>query len=254
MLDPDSQSKTSTEPGMSSYTLKMIAIIAMLIDHIGWAFVPTGSVLGQIMHTIGRLTAPIMCFFIAEGYYHTRNAKRYALRLFVFALISHAPFYYFTTGELPFPFSRNLRIPAPTSVMYSLFLGLLSLIVWHNEKLGDVVRLSLILLLCILALPGDWGPTAVLWIFLFGIHHGNFKQQVLAFSVVAIPIAFSSLIMLLGGYDTWYEQLFQMGVYLCIPLLARYNGERGGSKASKWFFYVFYPLHLMVLGLIKYDF
>jgi hypothetical protein len=138
--------------------------------------------------------------------------------------------------------------------MYSLFLGLLSLIVWHNEKLGDVVRLSLILLLCILALPGDWGPTAVLWIFLFGIHHGNFKQQVLAFSVVAIPIAFSSLIMLLGGYDTWYEQLFQMGVYLCIPLLARYNGERGGSKASKWFFYVFYPLHLMVLGLIKYEF
>ena len=76
----------------------------------------------------------------------------------------------------------------------------------------------------------------------------------LAFSIVAVPIAFSFLVMLISGYDTWYEQLFQMGIYLSIPLLARYNGERGGGKWSKWFFYVFYPLHLVILGLIKYRF
>jgi len=254
MADINAQSAWAKKPGMSSYTLKMIAIVAMLIDHIGWAFIPTNTVLGQIVHAIGRLTAPIMCYFIAEGYYHTRNAKKYALRLLVFALISHAPFYYFMTGELPFPFSPNLRIPIETSVMYSLFLGLLSLIVWHSEKLGDVARLSIIFLLCVLAIPGDWGPTAVLWIFLFGINHNNFKQQMLAFSIVAVPIAFSFLVMLISGYDTWYEQLFQMGIYLSIPLLARYNGERGGGKWSKWFFYVFYPLHLVILGLIKYRF
>ena len=60
---------------MSSNTLKIIAITAMLTDHIAWAFVPSRSLLGQLMHIIGRLTAPIMCFLIAEGYHHTSNVK-----------------------------------------------------------------------------------------------------------------------------------------------------------------------------------
>ena len=67
--------------GLSAHTLKIIAIIAMTIDHIAWAFVDACSAAGILMHLVGRLTAPIMCFFIAEGYAHTRNANRYALRL-----------------------------------------------------------------------------------------------------------------------------------------------------------------------------
>ncbi len=66
--------------GMSAYTLKIIAIIAMLIDHIAWAFVPTGTILGQVMHTIGRITAPIMSYFISEGFYHTHNVKKICLK------------------------------------------------------------------------------------------------------------------------------------------------------------------------------
>jgi uncharacterized membrane protein YcfT len=65
--------------GLNSNQLKMIAIIAMTIDHIAWTFFPgycTDSVT-LIMHTLGRLTAPIMMYFIAEGYYHTRNVKKY---------------------------------------------------------------------------------------------------------------------------------------------------------------------------------
>ncbi len=60
---------------LTANVLKYIAIAAMLIDHIAWSFVSDYSVLGQIMHVIGRLTAPIMCYFIAEGYYYTRNVK-----------------------------------------------------------------------------------------------------------------------------------------------------------------------------------
>ena len=93
--------------GMSSFALKTIAIIAMLIDHIAWAFVPTGTILGQIMHIIGRITAPIMCYFIAEGYYHTHNMKKYALRLAIFALISHIAYNYFMTGKIVNPFTNN---------------------------------------------------------------------------------------------------------------------------------------------------
>ena len=65
---------------MSSNTLKIIAITAMLIDHIAWAFVPTLNPLGQLMHIIGRLTAPIMCFLIAEDII-IPECKKYALRL-----------------------------------------------------------------------------------------------------------------------------------------------------------------------------
>ena len=83
--------------GLSGTTIKFIAIAAMLIDHIAWAFVPTYSVFGQIMHVIGRITASIMCFFVAEGYYYTKNVKKYVLRLAIFALISHVPFIFFET-------------------------------------------------------------------------------------------------------------------------------------------------------------
>ena len=64
---------------MNRTQLKYIVILAMLIDHIAWAFVPTASIPGQLMHFIGRLTAPTMAFFVAEGYIHTHNIKNYAL-------------------------------------------------------------------------------------------------------------------------------------------------------------------------------
>ncbi len=82
----------------------------MLIDHIAWAFVPTGTILGQIMHIIGRITAPIMSYFIAEGFYHTSNLKRYGLRLGIFAIISHIPYYYFINGQLLFPLLMDFNL------------------------------------------------------------------------------------------------------------------------------------------------
>ena len=72
--------------------IKYVVILAMLIDHIAWAFVPRVSWQGQIMHMIGRLTGPTMAYFIAEGYVHTRSVKKYAKRLAIFAVISWIPF------------------------------------------------------------------------------------------------------------------------------------------------------------------
>ena len=83
--------------------LKYLVTLAMLIDHIAWAFVPTLSLPGQLMHFIGRLTGPTMAFFLAEGYIHTRDVKRYALRLLLFSLLSWPPFSFFETGHWFFP-------------------------------------------------------------------------------------------------------------------------------------------------------
>ena len=108
--------------------LKLIAIIAMTLDHIAWLLFPgySDGALPVVMHIIGRLTCPIMCYFIAEGYYHTRNIRKYTFRLFLFAVISHFA-YIFASNDfvdarsfIPFYFGSILN---QTSVMWPLAWG-----------------------------------------------------------------------------------------------------------------------------------
>ena len=250
-------------------TLKLIAIAAMLIDHTAWAFVPTLSLLGQIMHIIGRITAPTMCYFIAEGYYHTRSVKKYALRLFVFAVIAYLPFVLFETKKLP-----TAQTAFTFNVIYTLLLGLLALWAWDKMQ-NKVLRTLIIIGLCILTIPGDWPIFGVMYILAFGINHDDFKKQVKWFCIIsAVMVGFFSLpfiivnvAMLIPAYaqviqqsmqlsgakavPPVYAQFFQLGVFLAVPLLSLYNGVRGGGKNSKWIFYVFYPTHLLIIALLK---
>ncbi len=235
---------TAIKKGLTANTLKYIAILAMLIDHVAWAFVPTYSVLGQVMHIIGRTTAPIMCFFIAEGYYHTRNVKKYALRLFVFTLIIYIPFL--------FPFVRNMYGGFPPNVLLTLLLGLLALCAW-NKINNPFLRILTVVLLCIFSVLGDWPIFGVLFILAFGLNRNNFKMQALSFSIIAIiMVAISTYFSLTNGYSI-YRQLFQLAVLLALPLLYFYNGERGSdNKFNKWVFYIFYPLHLLIIGIFEF--
>ena len=119
--------------------LKLIAIIAMTLDHIAWLLFPgySDGALPVVMHIIGRLTCPIMCYFIAEGYYHTRNIRKYTFRLFLFAVISHFA-YIFASNDfvdarsfIPFYFGSILN---QTSVMWPLAWGLVMLRVANSER------------------------------------------------------------------------------------------------------------------------
>ena len=87
-----------TEKGPSGNALKVIAIVAMTIDHLAWVGIETyeqAETPTQIcLHTIGRLTAPMMIFFVAEGYHHTRNFRHYLRRLLILAVVSHFAFCY----------------------------------------------------------------------------------------------------------------------------------------------------------------
>ena len=108
---------TNTKGFLNRNQLKYLVIAAMLIDHIAWAFVPTASLLGQVMHIIGRLTGPTMAYMLAEGYRYTRSVKKYAMRLGIFAVISWLPFSYFESGGIRPAFG----------VIYTLFLSLLAI-------------------------------------------------------------------------------------------------------------------------------
>ena len=90
---------------LTAYQLKVIAIVAMTIDHIAWMWVPATSPEGQIMHTIGRITAPIMCYLLSEGYIHTHDVRKYTLRLGITAVISAFAFCFF---EIECPTSHRV--------------------------------------------------------------------------------------------------------------------------------------------------
>ena len=238
--------------GLNRNQIKYLVIVAMLIDHIAWAFVPTQSVLGQVMHFIGRLTGPTMACFLAEGYLHTRNVKKYAWRLGIFALVSWVPFCLFEFQRLPigFNFERGFWFLPTFGVIYTLFLGLLAVWLWDKGKCPKWCKVLCIIGLCILSLVGDWGIFDVLYPLVLFSYRSQPKKKWFWFSVITL-VGNAFVIALGRGAVIW--TCYTWGVFM-VPLLMQfcYNGQ-GGSKRPihKWFFYIFYPLHLLVLGVLQ---
>lgn len=241
---------------LNSNELKLVAIIAMTVDHIAWAMFegyPTAP-LPIFMHIIGRLTCPIMCYFIAEGYHHTKNINKYTFRLFAFAFISHFAYIFASNAFvdfksfIPFYYGDFLN---QTSVMWSLAWGLVMLRIADSKKIKLTCKVLLVILICIITLSSDWSCIASLCIMAIGTNRDNLKKQM---AWMIIYVALYSLVYFFA-IDKVYGVL-QMWVILSIPIIAMYNGSRGKNekinKFMKWFFYIFYPAHLFVIGLINY--
>jgi hypothetical protein len=225
--------------GMTSNKLKIIAIVAMFFDHFVSIFLSLDYPVGVGLKIAGRIVAPIMCFFIAEGYFHTSNRGRYITRLLIFAIVSHAPFV----------ISLGYRFFQATSVIWPLALGLIALTAVKAEKLHILLKLFILGLCCVLAIPGNWNFVAVLWVVAFGIFHGNHARQIIAFCAVGIVFHLALVFYRFGFQGN--QLLHQTGFFLAIPFLLAYNGKRGRkSKALTWAFYVFYPAHLILLYLL----
>ncbi|WP_449539656.1 TraX family protein [Ferdinandcohnia sp. Marseille-Q9671] len=228
----------TAQKDLSSNALKYIAIIAMFFDHLFAGFVPQETVAELILRTPGRLAAPIFCYLIAMGYFYTSNVKKYIERLVIFAAISH------------FPYVLYFKLPwwKTTSVIWGLALGLIALTIAKNERFPLLTKLGLVFLCCMLAYPADWNYVAVLWILFFGIYRGQVKKQIISFVLIGIFVHFIPTILNMGLHHA-----YQIGVFLAIPLLVMYKGRRGRkSNLLKWGFYVFYPVHLIILYIIKY--
>lgn len=245
---------------LNSNTLKYIAIVAMLIDHIAWAFVPFSSVLGQIMHFIGRFTAPMMCYFIAEGYFYTRNVKKYIVRIGIFAVISQIPFV--VAEKLTAPplmmidgklwINPELLVPS-FNVMFTLLLGLVALLLWNIKIIEKPLRIMIVISLCFISLSGDWMCFTVLWILFFGIYRNDTKGKWISYYCIALSsMTIVITTNILGGLPLWHN-FWQAGLLFPPFILMLHNGEKGSNTPfHKWFFYIFYPLHLLIIGIIKF--
>lgn len=235
-----------TKKGWNGNQLKLIAIIAMTIDHLAWTLAPGYSTEWWVLlcHLAGRLTAPIMWFFIVEGWHYTHDVRKYTFRLFLLALVSHfAHNFCFGIPMLPF---REGSFFNQTSVAWSLAWGLVLLRIHSNEKTASWLKFALTILICVISFPSDWSCVASMAILYMGVSRGDFKKQMVWMMVWSAVYALVYFLFL----DRLYG-LLQLGTCLTIPLLRCYNGRRGRWKGMGKLFYVYYPLHLALLGLLR---
>lgn len=221
-----------TKGFLSGSTLKIIAIVSMLVDHTAyvislWSYHAT---LHYIMRSlIGRIAFPLFCFLLVEGFYHTKNVRTYWIRLGVFALISEIPYDLLFTGQ-----PLNL---AKQNVFFTLWIGMLVLFLLERLKkqknliLKSGFSFLVIFSGCMTAwiLKSDYGYMGILLITGYYICSGNMAGNM----VVTIV------------FNIFKEQI---GGILSLPLIALYNGKKG--LRLKYIFYIFYPLHLILLYLI----
>lgn len=230
---------------LSGNQLKGIAMTAMTIDHVVSVVFPGYPVTWWIilLHIIGRLAAPIFWFFIAEGYHYTRDRKKYAGRLLLFAVIGHFA-YNFAFG-IPFiPFQTSIF--NQTSVIWSLFWGVIALTITDSDKLKQWQKTLLIMGICVVTFCSDWSCIAVLAILRIGENRGNFKRQMAGMMAWVAMYAVVYAVFIHPVYG-----VIQMFTALTIPLLRLYSGERGRWKGMKYLFYLYYPLHLIICGVIR---
>lgn len=227
---------------LNSNHLKVIAIIAMTIDHIADLIYPgmPNNIISNILHIIGRLTAPIMFFFICEGFYYTKNLKKYILRLFIFAIISHFA-YCFAFGINYMPFSSG-NIFNQTSIRSVVALYIIN----YKTNLKEWQKWLLVILINIITFSSDWSCIAVMAILSMYSNRGNLKKQIISMSFWIIIYAVISYLFVSKTYG-----LITLAVILAYPLLNFYNGEKGKLNWMKWFFYLYYPLHLVIIGILR---
>jgi hypothetical protein len=230
---------------MSSFALKMLAMISMLTDHIGFTFehyMPYSVFL--LCRTAGRLAMPVFCFLIAEGLFHTRDAKKYLIRLALFAIVSEVPFDLMFSGQW-LEYSRQ-------NVGFTLFFGFLCILMFDSfaakgRKLPALLSV-LAAVLAVTLLRSDYEIYGVYYIFIFYYFRDKPKARIAAFTAGVFLSALDSLMA--GGH--WHWPLVISATVLAAGPITLYNNERGKDGAAmRTAFYMFYPLHMTLLFAVS---
>ena len=222
--------------------IKYVLIVLMTLDHVAFVFqdkIPFA--LYAVPHILSRVVAPSMAYLVGQGYLHTHDKTKYRRRMGIFALISWAPCValFISREEL----TTMPYLVVAQSVLGAFYLALVALSVWESEKFKKGMKIFLVVLLCIASFLTDMPVCGVLAPLFQVVYKDDKKKRYIATGL-------SYLILLLSlPKQGW----MQVGVLLTIPfIMFCYNGK-GGSKSSfnKWFFYIYFPAHMLILALIK---
>ncbi|MBR6223147.1 MAG: conjugal transfer protein TraX [Lachnospiraceae bacterium] len=238
--------------GLSSSALKLIAMVSMLIDHIGAGFLEKGylpylkrsfggtsaiyekwDLIDSYMRLIGRLAFPIFCFVLVEGFLHTRDLKKYLARLFIFAIISEIPF--------DMCFRKAYVNWNYQNVIWTMFLGVLAMAALKmidDKSTAKAMNIILSILVVVLfgalgvLLKTDYNGVGVCLIIVFWFLRDNEFFRDLCGSIVILGAG-----------------IIEIASYPSFVLMHFYNGERGINL--KYLFYVFYPMHIFIIALVR---
>ncbi len=219
--------------------LKYIAFLSMLIDHVNNGIVAPlldgkGALLyiSNIFSILGRIAFPIFIFFVVEGFFKTKNTKKYLINLILFGIIAEVPFDMFT--------SKVFYNPNWNNIMFTLALCLVT--VWIIDELKGKVKnkflwygISVVIVMAFgllaMLLSLDYDYHAIIIAYVFYIFYDR-------------PVMSAAI-----GYISIIKELYS---FLGFAMTITYNGKRG--KQYKWFNYLFYPVHLLIIGIIRFYF
>lgn len=230
--------------GLSNSTLKIIALFTMLADHIGAIFVFNNTLtiknlpiivasIGILLRVVGRIAFTLYSFLLVEGYLHTHNKIKYFIRLLVLAIIAECPFDLF--------FNNQYIDMSHQNTVFTLVIGFIAITL--IEKFSTLknnkylLQISCVGFLAVLAelLSFDYGFFGVIFICCLYFFKDNNR---LRFTISSIPLLFCGLGQIIGAFGFIF--------------ISKYNNSKGSN--SKYLFYVFYPLHLIILYIIKVNF
>ena len=233
---------------LSGAQIKRIAVVSMVIDHVGgylvrnWFMLSNYNIMTsetanmhmlfywiiKVCDILGSMAFPVFCFLIAEGFFHSKAPRKYALRMFVFAVLTEIPFNLVHRMGVWYPGLQNVMFTLAVSIL-TLYVASISDSKFKGSKFQLPVRILIVILGMGLAflLRGEYVFLGVLAISLFYYLRSYTYLRLLAFVPLAVP-SFWSL--------------------LAIPVILLYNGKRG--KQNKYFFYVFYPAHFLLIYAI----
>lgn len=236
---------------ITSFALHIMAMAFMLCDHL-WGTIVPGN---DWLTCIGRLAFPIFAFLTVEGYFHTKNLKKYVLRLLIFAVISEIPFNLALGSRLFYPIHQN--------VLWS-FLISIGLIHWNEKAKGKKLWLRIVIgaASVLVAYIGglvtfvDFYNAGILTVLVFYFFRGK-KWWCYVLQLVGLWYVNMEL---LGGYgyeiQLWGQTFFLMRqgfALLALLPIWLYRGKQGYySPWLRWVYYGFYPAHLLILGLAKF--
>ena len=232
---------------LSGSALKLIATVLMLIDHVNTHLLAHYASMWTVLFTVGskditpvfllnalgRTAFPLYCFLLVEGFHHTHDVRHYATNLLVFALVSEIPWNLEHGGSILFPESQN--------VFFTLFLGLIALIAldrWKTakERYGlELVQLAL---------------TAIALWYVSKLLHSDYGIRGVVLVAILYLLTELPLLRAAAGCSVLRSKLLSLPAFV---LMGMYNGERGFIRGGllKYGFYAFYPVHILVIALIK---
>ncbi len=236
---------------LTSFALHIMAMVFMIFDHLWGVFATDGYLW---MTCIGRLTYPIFAFMIVEGYFHTKNLKKYVLRLLIFALMSEIPFNLVMSSSWIAPLHQN--------VLWTFLIGIL--LIFLNEKANKkalwvriLVFIGTALLGCLLGIITfvDYNHGGVLIILMFYVFRERkwwaLLGQIVCLYFISVEVISGQFIPI-ELFGKTFELVVQSFCVLALIPIWLYQGKQGPyNKAIRYLYYGFYPTHLLLFALIR---